>query len=249
MLRTVIIDDEERSRQTLKTLLAKYCSGVDVIAVADGVQSGIKCIEQHKPDLLLLDIRMQDGTGFELLQLMDNPTFQLIFTTAYDEYAIKAFKFSAIDYLLKPIAVEELESAIERAKNNLSKYAARDELDPLIKNLLAFNSTDPKITISTERTLEILAVRDIVRLESDGPYTYFIVSDGRKILSSKTLKHYSSMVEEYHFLRVHNSHVINLAYVTRYIKEGGGLVELQNGDQIPVSRRRKDAFLEMYTNR
>ena len=249
MLRTVIIDDEEKSRQSLKRWLLKYCSGVGVVGVADGVASGIECIKEHKPDLVMLDIRMQDGTGFDLLKEIGPLTFQLIFTTAYDEYAVKAFKFSAVDYLLKPIDIEELEAAIDRVKTNIKKQENKYDLQSIVKNLLEFNNTDPRITISTDSTLEILRANNIIRLEADGSYTLFLMSDGRKILSSKSLKYYEELMEEYLFLRVHKSHIVNLSYVMRFLKSDGGSVELRNGDKVPISRRRRDAFMEIYKNR
>ena len=227
----------------------KYCSGVDVVGVADGVASGIECIHQYNPDLVMLDIRMQDGTGFDLLKEIGSLTFQLIFTTAYDEYAVKAFKFSAVDYLLKPIDIEELEAAIERVKTNIAKQEKKHDYQSLVKNLLEFNSADPRITISTDSSLEMLRASNIVRLEADGSYTLFLMSDGRKILSSKSLKYYEEMMEEYLFLRIHKSHIVNLSYVMRFLKSDGGSVELSNGDKVPISRRRRDAFMEIYKNR
>ena len=249
MLRTVIIDDEINSRESLHTLLDKYCTGVEVVATASGVEEGVRIIGEADPDLVMLDIQMQDGTGFDLLKQIDNPKFQLIFTTAHDEYAIKAFKFSAIDYLLKPIELEELEGAVERAKSIQSKKQDHDSREPLIKNLLAYDSANPRITISTEHALEILAVKDIVRLESDGNYTHFYLSDGRKIIASKHLKHYDEMMLGPGFMRVHKSHIINLEFVTRYMKAEGGSIQLSTGDEVPLSRRRKDVFLEIYSRR
>ena len=249
MLRIVIIDDEEKSRQSLERWLLKYCSGVEVVGVADGVASGINCIQQHDPDLVLLDIRMQDGTGFDLLKEIGSHTFRLIFITAYDEYAVKAFKFSAVDYLLKPIDIEELEAAIERVKDDVMKQGKGNDLQPIVNNLLEFNVSDPRITISTDSALEILPVRNIVRLEADGSYTQFLMSDGWNILSSKSLKHYEEMMEEYHFLRIHKSHIVNLNFVVRFIKLEGGMIELRNGEKVPISRRRRDAFMEIFKNR
>ncbi len=246
MLRTIIIDDEAKSRQSLKLLLLNYCTGVEVVALATSVADGISCIEKYQPDLVMLDIQMQDGTGFDLLKQIVHPSFQLIFTTAFHEFAIKAFKFSAIDYLLKPIDLGELEEAIERAKVIYKNKDEKRTLDPLIKNFLAFNEADLRITISTEHALEILPISDIVRLESDSSYTHIIMKDARKIISSKHLKHYDEMLHGQQFMRVHNSHIINLKHVTRYVKSDGGAIELINGDTIPISRRRKDQFLEIY---
>jgi two-component system, LytTR family, response regulator len=246
MLRTLIIDDESKSRQSLESLLTSYCTGVEVIGLATGVEDGISYIEKHHPDLVMLDIQMQDGTGFDLLKQIDTPAFQLIFTTAFDEYAIKAFKFSAIDYLLKPIDVCELEAAIERAKLINKNKTEHHTFDPLIKNLLAYSEVDLRITVSTEQALEILPVAEIVRLESDNTYTHIVMKDGRRILSSKHLKHYDAMLEGQPFMRVHNSHIINLNSVTRFLKSDGGFIGLVNGDKIPISRRRKDHFLDLY---
>ncbi|RLD22131.1 MAG: DNA-binding response regulator [Bacteroidetes bacterium] len=247
MLRTVIVDDESNSSESLKTLLSKYCTGVEVVAVADGVEDGVSCIERHDPDLVMLDIQMQDGTGFDLLKRIPSPSFQVVFTTAHDEFAIKAFRFSAIDYLLKPIILEELEAAVERAKRMVLNRTGKEGAEPLIENLLAFDNTNPRITISTDKALEILPVMDIVRLESDGNYTRFYLNDGRRIISSKHLKHYDEMILGQNFLRVHKSHIINLNFVTRYMKSEGGTIQLSNGDEVPLSRRRKDLFLEVYS--
>jgi two-component system LytT family response regulator len=247
MLRTIIIDDEDRSRKSLETLLEKYCSGVNVIDTADGVETGKNSIRENDPDLVMLDIRMQDGTGFDLLKSLQKTRFHLIFTTAYDEYAIKAFKFNAIDYLLKPIDVEELEAAIIRVQEKMQKPTEQQTADIQIRNLLNFNRKAPKITVSTEHTFEFLSVPDIIRLEADGAYTHFILKGDRKVISSKNLKYYDEMMEEYNFLRIHNSHTVNLRFVLRYLKREGGYVELENGDKIPVSRRRKEVFLQNYT--
>lgn len=246
MLRTIIVDDENKSRKSLKALLSNYCTGVEVIGLATGVADGINCIEKNNPDLVMLDIQMQDGTGFDLLKEIPDPTFQVIFTTAFNEYAIKAFKYNAIDYLLKPIDLDELIDAIEKAKTMHDNNTRKSTPDPIIKNLLSYIDTDRRITISTEQALEILPVAEIVRLESDGNYTHFIMKDDRRIVSSRHLKQYDAELEGLHFMRVHNSHIINLKCVSRYVKTDGGAIVLVNGDSIPLSRRRKDHFLDIY---
>ena len=248
MLRTIIVDDENKSRISLRTLLVEYCTGVEVIGLATGVLDGIARIEEHQPDLVMLDIQMQDGTGFDLLKRISNPSFQVIFTTAFSEYAIKAFKFSAIDYLLKPIDINELEVAIEKAKKIRKSNVENNASASVIENLLNFIGTDRRITISTERALEILPVAEIVRLESDGNYTHVIMKDDRRVVSSKHLKHYVELLEGEDFMRVHNSHIINLKCVSRYVKTDGGAIVLINGDNIPLSRRKKDHFLDIYRN-
>ncbi len=246
MLRTIIIDDEKKSRQSLKALLLNYCHGVDVVGLATGVSDGISCIDKYQPDLVMLDIQMQDGTGFDLLMAIPDPSFQVIFTTAYNEYAIKAFKFSAIDYLLKPIDLTELKAAIEKAKTMHGVNTRRPPAESMVKDLLEFIGADRRITISTEHALEILPVPDIIRLESDGNYTHFIMKDDRRIVSSKHLKHYDALLNGQQFMRVHNSHIVNLKCVSRYVKTDGGAIVLTNGDNVPISRRRKDDFLDIY---
>ena len=248
MLRIVIIDDEWKGRQTLNALLTKYCTDVAIVGMADSVATGLTSLSEHQPDLVLLDIQLQDGTGFDLLNQLPSHDFQLIFTTAYNEYAIRAFKYSAIDYLLKPIDVEELEAAVERARSAPTQQTGASGTWR-IRNLLNFDSTDPRITISTEQTIEILPVADILRIESNGAYSIFMMHNGDRIVSSKNLKYYEFLTAEHAFLRVHNSHVVHLKYVQRYLRKDGGLIEMTNGDCIPLSRRRRDVFLSIYAHR
>ena len=245
-MRTVIIDDEAKSRAALRNLLTTYCTGVDVIAEADGVHQGIEVIHENKPDVLFLDIRMRDGSGFDLLQQLEKIDFQVIFITAFDEFAIRAFKFSAIDYLLKPIDVEELENAVRRAKERIELQSTSNT--SLIQNLLKFNQSRPKITISTDDAIEFVPVDQIIRLESDGGYTCIHCLNGVKLTASKNLKVFDEILSEYEFIRVHYSHVISVNYVERFVKRDGGYLVMSNGDQVPVSRRRKEAFIQKYAS-
>jgi two-component system LytT family response regulator len=221
--------------------MTRYCQDIEIVGTADGVVSGIACIQMHNPDLVMLDVQLQDGTGFELLSGLESRDFKLIFTTAHNEYAIRAFKFSATDYLLKPIDIEELELAVQRVHEDVNVVLA-DKVD----HLLDFSTLDPSLTISTEQTLEILPVAEIIRIESNGSYSLFVLSNGDKVVSSKNLKYYEFLSDEYAFLRVHNSHIIHLKFVKRVLRKDGGFVEMTNGDLVPLSRRRKDLFLSIY---
>lgn len=244
MLRLAIIDDERRSRESLKAMIEKYCTGVVVEGSADDVESGIELLQRIKPDALCLDIQLTSGTGFDLLQKLPKMDFQLIFTTAFDEYAIKAFKFSAIDYLLKPIDVEELKAAIEKAKELLENNRQPADWHQMLKNLTRPKDEEPIITISTEQSYEFLKISEIIRVEAQGAYSAFVLTAGKKLLSSKLLKEYESILSDHRFFRVHHSHLVNLSAVERYVKTDGGYVVMNDGAKIPVSRRKKEGFIK-----
>lgn len=243
MLRAVIIDDERRSRESLKALIEKYCDGIDVVGLADDVQNGIRTIEEMEPDAVFLDIKLKSGTGFDVIEGLETTDFQVIFTTAYDKFAVKAFKFNALDYLMKPIDVDELVGAVEKA-NTTRKELDSGQLEGLLQNIVRFNLKDPTITISTETSYEFLRVLEIERIDAKGSYSSIKMKSGKQYVTSKILKEYEALLGEYNFLRIHHSHLINLNEVERYIKTGGGYIIMRSGAKIPVSRRRKDAFLK-----
>lgn len=244
MLKIVIVDDEPGARESLANFLNIYCSEVKILAKCATIKEAKEAIQTLSPDLVLLDIRLKKGTGFDLLSSLDLIDFHLIFTTAYDEYAIKAFKFNAIDYLLKPIDVEELEIAINKVKR-LNKTSS-DDITKLLDQIKHFDRDDPSITISTEQSYEFIPISKIIRLEASGSYTNIISKAGKTVLSSKILKDFEALLNEYKFFRVHHSHIINVAEMERFIKSEGGIIVMKNGDQVPVSRRKKEAFLERF---
>ena len=244
MLKIIIVDDELAARDSLENFLNMYCNDVKILAKSANLVQAKKDIESLNPDLVLLDIRLKKGTGFDLLESIEHIDFQVIFTTAYDEYAIKAFKFNAIDYLLKPIDVEELEKAIDKAKDRIKQNSAH-ELSGLLQQLKTFDHSKPSLTISTEQSYEFLPIEQIIRLEANGSYT-LIITPKKNILSSKILKDFESLLIDYKFYRVHHSHIINVNQMARFIKTEGGMIEMNNGDLIPVSRRKKEAFLELF---
>jgi two-component system LytT family response regulator len=243
MIRTIIVDDELRSRHTLANLINKYCEGIDIIGEAEDIEGAISSIQEKKPQLLFLDIRLREGTSFEILRRLTPNNYSIIFTTAYDEYAIKAFKFNAMDYLLKPIDLEELKSAVKKAKNHIQSYHRKENIK--VNHLLSFNSNDPTLTVTTEQSIEFLRVFDIMRLESEGSYTRIYMNNGEAILASKHLKVFEDILAEYQFFRSHNSHLVNLQKVVRLHKTDGMILELNDGSKVPLSRRKKESFLKM----
>jgi two-component system LytT family response regulator len=240
MKRIVIIDDEPDARQALKTLIARLCPEAEVIGEADGVQSGFVLIRQCKPQAVLLDISMEDGSGFDLLDKFPKPDFQVIFTTAHDDFALRAFRYHALDYLLKPINPTELAQAIDRLEPALpADYSER------ILHLLESNKTQKleNITLSTQEGIVFLALNQIIRLESDGSYTTFILPNGERHLVSRPMRDFEALLPEANFCKVHQSHIINLSFVKKLLKEDGGYAQMADGSLVPIARRRKEDFI------
>jgi len=244
MLRTIIIDDEQSVRKTLEKLLGRYCPNVRLVAEADGVDSGVKAIKKHHPDLVLLDIKMSDGTGFDLLKQLEPVDFKVIFITAYDQFAIKAFKFSALDYLLKPVDPEELADAVSKAEKMVIQEL-NQQLCTLEDNIQTKEKARKKIILKTLENIHLLKVTDIMYCESSDNYTTFYLLNGKKILVSNTLKEYDEMLSEYGFFRAHKSYLINLIYIDRFEKAEGGSIVLVNDVKLPVASRKKELLLEM----
>ena len=243
-MNAIIIDDEAKSRLALKQKLTDYCPQVNLLAEADNGQDGINLIQQHKPQIVFLDIEMPYMTGFEMLQAIEEKDFQVIFTTAYDQYAIKAIKFSAFDYLLKPVDIEELKSAVQKvtAKENIQTV---QQIETLQQNTLQPKKHLHKLAIPTFEGLIFCNVNDVIRLESNRNYTNIVLQNGQKVLASKTLKEFEDILPEELFFRIHHSHLVNLESINKYIKTNGGHIEMVNGDVIEVSRRKKDEFLKI----
>lgn len=242
LLKTLIIDDENKARDTIKDMLNIYCPEVTVIGEADSVLSGINAIKKLKPDLVFLDIKMPDGTGFDLLNRLDNKPFSLIFLTAFDEYAVKAFRFSAVDYLLKPLDPDELMTSIERVVE--SKENENQHIDALLNNLKSIKNDNKKIVLKTAESIFLVNVSDIIRCESTGNYTQFFILNQKPVLVSKTLKEYDDILTDYNFFRVHQSHLVNLNHIIRLDKADGGTLVLTNDHTVPVSTRKKEALVK-----
>jgi two-component system LytT family response regulator len=241
-LTAAIVDDVAQARATLKEDLAAYCPNIEIIGEADGVVTGSKLLNKIKPDVVFLDIQLQDGTGFDILEILGDISFQVIFTTASDEFAIKAFKFSAVDYLLKPIDPDELIVAVQKiSKVNNSTQENYDLLLTTVKE----QSAPKRLALHTLEKIHVTEIADIVRCESNGNYTTFYFKNGQKLLVTKTLKEYDQMLGEYHFARVHQSHLINAQQIKEFVKVDGGYLVMRDGSKIPVSLRKKSVVMKL----
>jgi two-component system LytT family response regulator len=236
-LTAAIVDDVAQARATLKEDLAAYCPNIEIIGEADGVVTGSKLLNKIKPDVVFLD-----GTGFDILEILGDISFQVIFTTASDEFAIKAFKFSAVDYLLKPIDPDELIVAVQKvSKVNNSTQENYD----LLLNTVKEQSAPKRMALHTLEKIHVTDIADIVRCESNGNYTTFYFKNGQKLLVTKTLKEYDQMLSEYKFARVHQSHLINAQQIKEFVKVDGGYIVMRDGSKIPVSLRKKSVVMKL----
>lgn len=238
----VIVDDEKHSRETLKNLLENFCKGVEIVALAANIQEALELIPASNPDVVFLDIELQTGTGFDILTQLPEINFEVVFTTAFDQYAIKAVKFSSLDYLLKPIDLEELQEAVEKVKIAKNKGDYNNQLKTLLQNIKQPSLT--KICLATSEGFEFINTSDILYCEAGGSYTTFVLNTNKKLLVSKHLKEYESLLIENHFMRVHNSFLINLKEVKKYVKADGGYIVMNNDDIVSISRGKKELFLE-----
>jgi two-component system LytT family response regulator len=244
MITAIIIDDEEKGRMVLKQKLADHCPEITVIAEASNGLEGRDWIEKTSPDVVFLDIEMPRMNGFEMLNSLNEKNFHLIFTTAYDHYAIKAIRFAAFDYLMKPIDIDELKSAVNKMALRKPADVSR-QLDILIHNTGKNTKNFNKIAIPTLDGISFFDLDDLIHLDSDSNYTMLHFTQGRKILSAKTLKDFEDQLSDSNFVRLHHSHIVNIHYITKYIKGEGGQVILSNGSVIDVSRRKKVDLLKM----
>jgi len=243
MLTAIIVEDMKDAMALLKSDLKTNHPELQIIGTAQSVVEAAKVIRKAEPDILFLDIMLGDGTGFDVLEIFPNLKSKIIFVTASDEFAIKAFKFAAIDYVLKPYAQEELSHAIERAKQEIQPN--KERLSILRERLSAPEKKPDKISLHTLDKIIIVNLNDIVRCESDSNNTMFHLQNGSKIFVTKTLKYFSEMLRPYEFLRIHQSHLVNLQCISAFIKSDGGYLMLKNGDNVPVSVRKKAEVIEV----
>ena len=246
MISTVLIDDEPKNRRVLKNMLEEFCPEVQLIGEADNARTGKKIIQEQKPQLVFLDIEMPYGNGFDLLNEMMPIDFEVIFVTAFDKYLLQALKYSAIDFLLKPVNIEELKTAVKNAEVRVHKNSINQQLQVLLDNFKKHESGLKKIAIPTQDGFEFVPVSDIVRCEAMGSYTRIYIRNSKKVLVSKPLKDYENLLPDDLFFRVHNSHLVNLNYIKKYNRGRGGVIELDDGSVIEVATRRKDEFLKRF---
>ncbi|MEL7531655.1 MAG: LytTR family DNA-binding domain-containing protein, partial [Bacteroidota bacterium] len=236
----IIIDDVASARTNLKADLESYCPEIKVIGEAEGVISGAKAIRQHKPQVVFLDIQMQDGSGFDLLEVIGNVEFQLIFTTASDAHAIQAFRFSAIDYLLKPVDPDELVEAVKKLQSNDQQ---QDRIEALLENVNP-KKKHTRLALHTAEKVHIVAVDEIVRIESSANYSIFYLTNKQQLLVTRTLKEYDQMLKDQDFIRVHQSHLVNAAQIKEYVKIDGGYLKMLDGTTVVVSHRKKAQLIQ-----
>ncbi len=244
MIKAIIIEDEQKSRELLAMLVEKNCPQLQLVAVAKNVKEGVEMINTLNPDLVFLDISMPDGTGFDLLEQVAGKKFEIIFSTATDKHALKAIKYSACDYLLKPIDIDELKTAVDKVALKRNATPSMDNLQFLIQQFKKADDNYQKITLPTGNAYEIVAIKDIIRCEADASYTHFFLVGGKKLMVSASLKHYEDLLPENDFIRVHHQHLINMSHVSRFLKQDGGYAVMSDGTKIEISRRKKDAFME-----
>jgi two-component system LytT family response regulator len=239
-LRALIVDDEANNRENLRLALATYCPEVEVVAEADSALTAMDRIKETSPDLVFLDIAMPLGSGFDLLEGLPQIDFEIIFVTAYDQYAIRAIKFAAVDYLLKPIDALELKKAVARVQAKRRQQNQQGQLETLLHNL---QQQEKKIALPQSDHIEFVAVNSIIRCRGDRNYTHFYLQDGRELIVSRTLKEYVALLDDQSFYRVHQSHLVNLNCIQQYGKRDGGTLITSDGAQIPVARARKEGLL------
>ena len=245
MIKAVIIDDIEQARTTFKKDLEEYAKDVEVIGEAGGVVEGAKLLKNVKPDILFLDIQMQDGSGFDLLDLLSEIPFKIIFITASDAHAIKAFRYAAIDYLLKPVDPDELVNAIDKFRGQRVDEQKKYEL--LNESLKNTGKKTERLALHSQNKIDLVNISDIVRCESEVNYTVFFLTGGRQIVVSKTLKEYEEILSNHHFYRVHQSHLVNTKYIKEFVKTDDELI-MTEGKSIPVSSRKRPEVVQMLDN-
>ena len=246
-VRVMIVDDEEGARESLSNLLENYVEGVQIVAKSESIDSAMVKIEKYTPELVFLDVEMPFDSGFELLELMKPINFNIVFVTAYDHSALKAIKFSALDYLLKPFDIEDLKKAIKKHVHT-KKIPPTDSYDNLIENFKS-DYQERKLAIPDSNGITFIAISSIIRCESDGNYTRLFMNTGKKILVSKTLGEYENMLAGDGFFRVHRGHLVNMSQIHRFFKTESGIIEMSDGTQVDVSRRKKTAFMEAFNAR
>jgi len=249
MITALLIDDDQHLRQGMKSLLERHAPEIRIIGEAESVKTGIEAIENWKPQVVFLDIHLNDGTGFDILEEVAKKNGKLnshiVFITAHEQYALKAFKFSALDYLLKPVDPEELKKSVVKIKEVLEKNTSFDHIDLLLENIRKKVDHFKRIALSTADGIHLFEISDIIRCESQDNYTQFFIKNHKPLLISKTLKEYEELLMEHGFERIHQSHLINLSYLKSYIKTDGGYVIMGDNARLPIAQRKKERLQEL----
>jgi len=241
-IKTILIDDERSSLENLEQKIREFCPELKILATVEQPKEALLLIRHHKPDVIFLDIEMPHLNGFRMLDELGDYNSEIVFTTAYNHYAIEAIRISAFDYLMKPVSIADLKATVSRLSTQLAK-TTRQRLDVLRQSLNKTINPDQKIAVPTWEGLEFILIRNVVRIESSSNYSRLFFVNGESLLVTRQLKEFEEMLTPYRFCRVHNIHLINLQYVKKYVRGEGGSVIMENGDEIDVSRRKKDDFL------
>lgn len=244
-MKVLIIDNEAPIRAGLRMQLETYVPEMEDLQEATGVATGLIAIETYQPDIVFLDVEMDDGTGLDLLKKLGSYNFQLIFITAHNKYAVDAFKFSAIDFLLKPIDIDDLMTSVGKAVQQLKNRDLKEQIQVLNESMNKISMEHKKIVLKDKDSIYFVKVNDIIRCHAEGPYTEFFISGGQRIIISKNLKEYEEMLEPFGFIRAHHSHLINIRKITRFDKTDGCTLIMENNDEVPVSQRKKEHLLEI----
>jgi two-component system, LytTR family, response regulator len=247
MINAIIVEDEPKNIRILKDQLHHHCPDVTVVGESENIKSALLAIETLKPDLVFLDIEMPYGNAFDLLENIENINFEIIFITAFSEYAIKAFKHSAIDYLLKPLDIDELIEAVEKAQKRIGDKTINNRVKTLLENTQNPKTQLSKIAISTMEGMEFLNIDTIIRCEAQGRYTEIYTTEKTRIVASKNIKEFETLLEQNNFFRIHHSHLINLNKIKKYHKGRGGYVIMEDGSTVEVASRKKEEFLAQFS--
>ncbi len=246
MLKLLIVDDEKETRDLLKNMISQSFTDIEIVGEVESVAGGIKAITEANPDVVLLDIDLTDGSGFEILEKTKHENFMVVFITAHNKYAIKAFRISAIDYLLKPVDINDLIEAIEKCKKQKEVRELNYKLDALFSNLKTEVNQDKKIVLKSSESIHVVPIHEIIRCESDSSYTTFYLKNNKNLIISKTLKEFDNMLTEFGFFRPHQSHLININYIDSYEKPQGGMLVMSDKSHVPVATRKREALFSLF---
>lgn len=245
-MKAIIVEDEQASRETLKNYLAKYCPHIDLKAEADSINTGLQKIQKYQPDVVFLDIEMPYGNAFDLLEQLEEVNFEIIFVTAFSNYAVKALNMSAAYYILKPIDIEELVQAVEKVQENKTAKKEGFHTKILIENIKTAHNQLHKIVLPQLDGFEVVQVKDIIRCEAADNFTHFYMMDGTQHMICRTLKFFDELLSEFNFVRVHKSHLINITHVKQYKKGKTGIAKMIDGSMVDVSLSKKEQFLAQF---
>jgi two-component system, LytTR family, response regulator len=247
MLNAVLIDDEKNALEVLDMQLTQFCDDVHIAAKCDGGEKGIAAIKKYNPDLVFLDIEMPNINGFDVLKETSQFNYEVVFTTAYDQFAIRAFKHSALDYLLKPIDIVELQAAVEKARQKKGGGHLEEKIKLLLSQFdLPATAGKKRIALPVGDAMQLMDAGEILRCESDSNYTHIFLANGKKITTAKTLKEVEESLDGFNFFRIHQSHLVNLGHISKVVRGDGGYVVMSDGAQLSISRNKKDAFMETF---